>query len=600
MSTKKYFFALFLFAMAASLATPPGSRTQSPDEPQPGHVRKKGVDLDARSLGRQIADELTESGNVISVDDPGSGRDWTVVPQIKFRGSNVQVNDSSLDNVQTFIARRPFVNFTQSETSVAGAGRNIVATYNSSANQTFSFSPNPPPAGTLIRTSWFISAFSNSNDGGQTWTSGFFPPVPGATFTFGDPSIDVDRDGNFFFATLGVNAPGNGTVQVNKSADGGRTWSDAVVVQQDNGSDKEWLAVGPNPADLTQDYVYVSWTSFQPAPPAGPGGAQLRFGRSTDGGATWTAKTIFIPTADPNPTHPQNFLQYSNVYVDRVSGRLYIPFLHFSNADQDFIRVLISDDAGDTFHFATFNVPGFDPTLLPVTQPGEFTDCRSGGLRLTINAGAPYAGRFGLRSFVQSTRMTLQPAFAARNGILYLAWSNSSSSIFGDPAAGSNIMFIRSDDGGSTWSTPIEVNSGVASDTHHVLPSLSLDAGGVGVHVAFYTQHADGTVDVDMANSLNRGTSFPYNRSIRVTSTPFALAPSNIQLTANTSTNYDRSIQPCYVVGEYLNVKSANGALHLLWGDGRNSVTEPVNSLDPLSGRTHAQTDVFYQKVQAQ
>jgi hypothetical protein len=140
----------------------------------------------------------------------------------------------------------------------------------------------------------------------------------------------------------------------------------------------------------------------------------------------------------------------------------------------------------------------------------------------------------------------------------------------------------------------------VESNAQHVLPSLALNAGASSVHIAYFTQHADGTVDVDMANSMNRGNSFPNSRSIRITSMPFALAPSNIQLTASTSTNYDRTIQPCYVVGEYLNVKSANGALHVLWGDGRNTVTEPVNSLDPLSGQTHPQTDVFYQKVQAQ
>src|SRR2546430_12280952 len=38
--------------------------------------------------------------------------------------------------------------------------------------------------------------------------------------------------------------------------------------------------------------------------------------------------------------------------------------------------------------------------------------------RLAIHAGAPTAGRFGLRSFVQATRLTIQPAFAARNGVL--------------------------------------------------------------------------------------------------------------------------------------------------------------------------------------
>ena len=64
-----------------------------------------------------------------------------------------------------------------------------------------------------------------------------------------------------------------------------------------------------------------------------------------------------MPTADPNPTHPTNCLQFSNPVVDQITGTLYVPFLRFSNADQDFIQMMISDDAGETFRFATFNIP---------------------------------------------------------------------------------------------------------------------------------------------------------------------------------------------------------------------------------------------------
>ena len=43
--------------------------------------------------------------------------------------------------------------------------------------------------------------------GGQTWTSGFVPPVsPDLPFTFGDPSLAADRDGNIFYASLGTDA----------------------------------------------------------------------------------------------------------------------------------------------------------------------------------------------------------------------------------------------------------------------------------------------------------------------------------------------------------------------------------------------------------
>jgi hypothetical protein len=130
----------------------------------------------------------------------------------------------------------------------------------------------------------------------------------------------------FYFATLGADASGVFTVQVNKSADGGTTWSDAVIVQRDDESDKEWLAVGPDPVKKSRDNVYVTWTSFQDA------ACELRFGRSIDGGATWTAKTIFVPTADPDPTHPQNCLQFSNPVVDQIRSRARCTFRFCASA----------------------------------------------------------------------------------------------------------------------------------------------------------------------------------------------------------------------------------------------------------------------------
>lgn len=567
---------------------------------QPGVVMKKGLPLDIRSQGKQIADDVARNGSLVTLDaaTPVPGVD--LVPQVQFRRGNVQTNDPALDNIQDFPtitpATRPFFSFTQSETSIAGAGRNIVATYNSSANQ-----PITQVGNALFFIHRFLSGYSISNDGGQTWTSGFFPPLPGSIFTFGDPSVGVDRKGNFFFAGLGANSNGLTTIQVNRSTDGGRTWSDAVLVQQDNGGDKEWLAVGPDPNNKNRDNVYVTWTSFQ------PGATQLRFGKSTDGGVTFTSKTIFTPTANPDPTFPQNALQFSNPYVDPKTGALYVPFLQFSNSDLDFIRILASTDGGDTFSFLPFNVPGAPlTTVLPIVQVGHLVDCgNSGGTRLSIHAGTDIGGRFGLSSYVNAARLVTQPAFAARNGVLYLAWNNSTSPLFADPNSGSNIHFVRSDDGGQTWTTPIQVNPTAADDPQHVLPSLSIDSDANDVHVLYYTQHSDGTIDVDMANSHNRGQTFPGNRTVRVTSTSAGLPPTNIPLSppagnSYNTTNYDRTIRPCYSLGEYLSASAANGRVYALWGDTRNTVSHPVNPNDPLSGQTHAQQDVFFQIVKAQ
>ncbi len=503
-------------------------------------AQEAGDDNPPRS--RVLADELAASGGIILPDEGfSSSSSMGTVPQVQLRRGNVQVNDPSLNTIQIFPNFRPFVHFIQSETSVAASGRNVVATYNTSAGIHLIPAPAPPfPPGSLLVDRVNLSGFSTSSDGGQTWSSGFLPAAGPNGATDGDPALGSDRSGNFHFAGLGTDADGNFGIIANNSTDGGQTWSPAVVVQLDNGADKEWLAVGPDPVNKSQDNIYVTWTSFQPT------GAQLRFGRSTDGGATWTTKTIFAPPPDPtHPGNPQNALTFSNPAVDGITGRLYVPFLHFSQSDQDFIRILISDDGGETFNFATFNVPGAPlPTVLPVTQPGTLTECgativRPTGkpafirlnARLTIHAGPSVLGGVTtLPRFPQASRLTLQPALAARNGVVYLAWSNSTSLSFGDPASHSNILFLRSDDGGQSWTGPIQVNPSSASDPQHVLPALAIDEDPNGVHVLYFTQHADESVDVDLANSHDRGGSFPANRTLHVTSAPFVLPPSNVPI----------------------------------------------------------------------
>lgn len=561
-------------------------------------IEKKGIEIDMRSSGRMIASDLATNGFALTPDTPGPITGITTVPQIQLRGFNVQANSPDLDNFFSLAGFRTFLNVTQSETSIAARGRNIVATYNTSAGQEFLFIYPY-----LYRTKLLLSGYSTSNDGGQSWTSGFFPGMPGSYFTYGDPVVGVDRLGNFYFAGMGTNAAGLFTIQVNKSGDGGRTFADAVLVQQDDAADKEWLAVGPDPVVKNRDNVYVTWTSFR------SGGTQLRFGRSTDGGATFTAKTIYV-AEDKYPLYPS--LQFSNPYVDPITGVLYVPFMHSGYTDQDYLRILVSHDAGETFSFLNFNFPGVsDPTALPILQPGDLNECGAtkSGTRYSINArpsihaGANVGGsRSGLPRWIYASRLTEQPTFAARNGVLFLAFNNNNGTTYGDGSLGSSIVFLRSDDGGATWTEPIRVNPD--NDPQHVFPSLSLDTDANDVHIAYYTQHGDGSLDVDIANSHDRGNSFAANRVARVTSTSFALPPTNVPLPSASqpyaTTNYDRTITQCYALGEYLSATSANGTTYVLWGDGRNQVTHPVNSLDPLSGQTHSQMDVFFQAVKAQ
>src|SRR5436305_6249690 len=112
-------------ALTFSAAVAPPALAQGT---QTGFVNKLGQEIDVRSGSRILADEL-QAGKVILPDSTTPVPGVPAVPQIQLRGGNVQVNDPTQDYIQTFAGFRPFVHATQSETSMAAFGRNIVATY---------------------------------------------------------------------------------------------------------------------------------------------------------------------------------------------------------------------------------------------------------------------------------------------------------------------------------------------------------------------------------------------------------------------------------------------------------------------------------------
>jgi hypothetical protein len=555
-----------------------------------------------RSPGGQLLaafDEAVRSGNL--PQGPGLGP-----VSMKSGGSgsgggdllNFQVNDAALDHITAFrpedIVTRPFEFSTQSETSLVAKGRHVVVGYNSSAGAVVELFPQG-----LFFTQLQFSGFSTSHDGGRTWTSGFVPPAdPASPFTFGDPSLALDRHGNVFYASLGTDAQGRTGLILNESTDHGDTWSAATVVVIDSGADKEWLAVGPDPTDGSRDNVYVTWTSFKTSPSR----SELWLARSVDGGSTFETRALFAPVDDGINS---GFIQFSNPVVDRSTGRLYVPFLHFSNSDADNVRVLVSDDGGATFRFLAFDVPGaVDAFAFPNVTPGLLNDCRGGGIRNALVQGADTGlGRkildasgnvvFQFPEFAQATRLVSQPSAAAASGGFAFAMNTNGSPFFGDDSQGSSIRVVLSRDGGNTWSTAT-IAASTAADPQHVHPALSLADNGSSGDVAFYVQQADGKLRVDAA-SLRFGGSGIRLAGVGPLSTTrggFDLTPSNVPRTPTATTNYDRTVVSCYDIGEYMSVKGdQEGNTLAAWGDNRNSWTSPADS--PAAG-THQQPDVFF------
>ena len=218
------------------------------------------------------------------------------------------VNDPSFDYDSTRLT-----GFTQSETSSAWCGNNIVVGFNDSAAFTHTAIDGQAQAISL-------SGVAVSHDGGNSFVGLPFlnpgPAVnPGSPFfdseLAGDPVVVCSDPQHFAYASIQeqipVDSQGNviaafTEMAVNGSIDGGVTWDDPVtVVQKDlnfHFLDKEWLAVDPS----NSKNLYVTYTDFQAhgtepdcvggtiGIEAGPDVA-LELVASKDGGLTWVNRS---------------------------------------------------------------------------------------------------------------------------------------------------------------------------------------------------------------------------------------------------------------------------------------------------------------------
>ena len=162
---------------------------------------------------------------------------------------------------------------TQSENTLAAHGRFLVAGWNDS------FDPRTPRS---------FSGYGYSTDGGHTWHDGGILPAAGADDQlWGDPSITVDADGNFYYASLYVTPDIPFGVSVNR----GRFVKDVLVFDPpviaaapgpQASFDKEWITTDPEDGTL-----YISYTNFSDL-----GGDQIELVRSRDHGRTWSAPVV--------------------------------------------------------------------------------------------------------------------------------------------------------------------------------------------------------------------------------------------------------------------------------------------------------------------
>jgi len=257
-----------------------------------------------------------------------------------------------------------------------------------------------------------------SHNRGQTWTK--FTLDPGHFRS--DPVLGADAAGRFFLSSYD-----GSTVDVWRSLDGGVNWTIAPGF----GGDKEWMAVDERASGTGAGHIYENWNvQFSCCPPAD-------FTRSINNGASFQS-----PIALPLPSMKWGTLDTGS------DGTLYL--------------------AGATLdasgHLFTKSTNAKNPAVTPT-----FDAIRSVNLGgQTVGGGINPAGLLG------QVWIAVDNSTGATSGNLYIAGTVNN---LGDTNA-TNVRFIRSTDGGQTWSQAVLVNDDPASGAYHWFGTMSVAPNG--------------------------------------------------------------------------------------------------------------------------
>lgn len=391
----------------------------------------------------------------------------------------------------TDLAFSRMAGFTQSETSTAWCGRNVVVAYNDSGSFLETF---PIPAIGLS-----FNGYSVSTDGGRSFTDqGYLNPGPNLfNFLGGDP-VTVCTDQNTFYQSSIFQTSTSTTfftgVSVSKSTDGGQSFADPVpAVLKDffHLIDKPWMAADPsNPNNL-----YVTYSDFDFSGTLCGFRIGIELVRSTDAGATWSAPTVIDSGCFPNTD------QGSNVAVD-AAGNVYVAWELFPAAlPTNEIDIVRSTNGGASF------APKAQVAI--VTTVGSIFGLLQGGFR---NNEFP--------------SLAIDRSHGSHKGTLYIAWNDGRFGVTPDgypPGIGGitynfgDAFVSSSSNGGANWTNPVKVNDSNGaggSPADHYLPGIAVDSGGQ-LAVCFYDRRRDSEnflIDRECANSRDGGLTWRNHR----------------------------------------------------------------------------------------
>jgi hypothetical protein len=298
-----------------------------------------------------------------------------------------------------------FGNFTSYQVNVNSSGQNIVG---DAANEpSICVDPTNPLKMTIawrqfdnVNSNFRQAGWAYTTDGGTSWT---FPGVLENNVFRSDPVLNSDETGRFFYLSLLQSFFDD----IWRSLDGGQTWTDIASA---DGSDKEWFTIDKTNSS-GHGFQYQDWST------AGNNYGGRQFTRSTDGGVSWL-----------NPINIPHSPTWGTLDVDS-NGNLFLSGVNQSTGQIWCIRSTNAKDGSV--------IPSFD----------QSTAVDLGGY-ITYNEPINPDGLTG------QIFLAVDRSGTSTNNNIYMLSSIRPASA----SNGSDVMFVRSSDGGLTFTAPRRIN----------------------------------------------------------------------------------------------------------------------------------------------
>ncbi|MDQ6694200.1 MAG: S-layer homology domain-containing protein [Chloroflexota bacterium] len=354
----------------------------------------------------------------------------------------------------------------------------------------------------------------SSTDGGATWPVGRqlqVPGIPGALNNQSDGVVMARDDGRIYVACLGVRAPAGdqGGVYITWTDDDGSSWH-SPSVQANNPidpylDDKDWFAIDNNPASPFYHRMYMMYA---------PNAATVNEQHSTDGGLTWTSR-------------------------QQISGN-----------NTEYAYPVVGSD-GTVYNFMMYQWGANNNGIVQLTKStdGGITWSSPQTVSQAMQAASPIRAGDQFRFF-----SIISAAIDPNTGALYAAWTDNRNFA----TDGTDVLYVKSTDGGTTWSTPARLShdpTGIVRD--HITPMITVGADSR-LHAFWLDRRLDPAnhlFDSWYSSSTDGGTTWDPDTRV-----------------STQSQNMDVGFPPGSgnAAGDYWGLDTAQDSVYVAWNDSRS------------------------------